>query len=710
MKIHFKKYILKTPYQVALLSIIFTICYITFIPKYTCYVYDSMTFTKNVFYKDLNHDGQSEMIEYFGYSLSSDFDRATVIVKSLGNAFLGTWNHKGRYIRISQPVFCDYNHDGITDIFTFHRHLDSVFINGINPDSSDLFFVQSRFIDTTRWVNNTVNIKVLGLGFEDYNNDGFDDIVFQIDAGFSLQPRNTYVFDVKNDTVLKSPLSFSHLAFPFGLLFDLNDDGKDEIILSTHASENIRDFSLPYHDYSSYVMVLNSQLKFINKPYEIKGSMSNIRAYPMVYRNKKQILIHYHNYGDRFSDSLFLFSANAQLVRALCLDSLINKYNSPVTMRIRLNLSDYNYINQPIIGLKNGMIFHFDSILKITQRIQTDVKPLTHAILLELNGDSSQTEYLLSDNKKLYFTDHNFNELASPDLELDALKSFGRISTNNNHTNHFFVQDKNNIYQIIFELNSWYSHAWVVLILSFLIIWLLVFSIKGILKIIRYYQMTDMLQKRDSLKTHLARELHDELGSKITGLRLMLENLEISDSVKEVHKVSDHLQKTHQEIRNIIYNLAPPNLKHKSYALTINQLIASFDNISEINFQLEFIPNNTIADHLDDTVKTELFRILQESLNNIIKHAQAQNIIIQFMEQEHYLEVFVEDDGIGFDMETIVSGQGLRSMETRAKIIKGFLTLYSEKEKGTSIAIQVPIKAKKKKRKNALLNFITRRP
>jgi signal transduction histidine kinase len=706
MEFHIKKYFGKTANQVAILSILFIVLYFSLVPKYTSHATDHFSTFKSIYYNDLNNDGTSEMIEYFGYPLTTDYHRATIIVKNLQNVFLGTWNHKGRHIRVSTPVFCDYNHDGITDIFTFHRQQDSIFINGINPDSSDVFFVQSRLIDKTRWVNNTVHIKVIGLGSVDYNNDNFEDIVFHIDAGFSLQPRNTYIFDVKNDTIIKSPPSYAHLAFPFGRIFDINKDGQKEILLSTHASENIKDFTLPYHDYSSYVMLLNNQLSFVQKPYEIKGSMSHCKTYPIVTNKHNYILVYYHNYGDRSTDSLFTFSPNAKRKRRICLDSIIDQMESPVSLRFHLGKGDCNYLENPIIGFKNGKILQFDSLLNITEQFKTDIVPLTHAIPLELNEDSTQWEYLISDNKKAYFTDHEFNIIASPNFEISTVKNFGRI-LKNGHPNQFYIQDKDNVYHFVFEMNPWFQFSWLVIIIASLILWVIIAAAKGIISIMRSYQMFNILHERDSHKTQLARELHDELGSKITGLRLMLENLDSGGSKNEISKVSEHLQKTHQEIRNIIYNLAPPHLKNKSFSLTLNQLIVTFDNVSSMNFNLEFIPGEHIVENLHDNIKMELFRILQESLNNTLKHSKAKNVIIQFMQQEHYLEVFVEDDGIGFDMETNKSGQGLISMETRAKMMKGYLSLYSEKEKGTSIAIQVPIKSKNKK--HGLFNFITRR-
>jgi len=708
MKFHLRKYIGKTPYQVGILSTFFIVLYFSFVPKYTSHVTDHFTTFKSIYYKDLDNDGTSEMIEYFGYPLSSEYDRATVIVKNLKNVFLGTWNHKGRHIRISNPVFCDFNHDGITEIFTFHRQLDSLFINGINPDSSDIFFVQSRFIDTTRWVNNTVNIKIIGLGNLDYNNDNFEDIVFQIDAGFSLQPRNTYIFDIKNDTILKSPPSYAHLAYPFGQIFDINKDGKEEILLSTHASENIRNFDLPYHDYSSYVMVLNNQLSFVRKPYEIKGSMSHTKTFPIVRNKHRSILVYYHNYGERNTDSLFLFSPEVEPEHKICLDSLINKIGSPINMRFHLDKGDYNYLPNPMIGFKNGIIIEFDSLLNISKQIKTKITPLTHAIPLQLDNDSTNREYLISDNKHVFFTDHKFRILATPDIEINTVRNFGRL-INMGHPNYFYIQDKENVFHFVFEINPWFQFSWLLIIIVSFLIWLILIAVKGVISIMKKYQMINILRERDTHKTHLARELHDELGSKITGLRLMLENLDISESTKEVHKLSEHLQQTHEEIRNIIYNLAPPNLKNKSFGQTIQQLIHTFDTISDIDFHLEFLPDKCIVDQLDKDVKTELFRILQESLNNIIKHANASTVILQFMQQEHYLEIFVEDDGIGFDSENTQSGQGLISMETRAKMIKGFMSLYSEKGKGTSIAIQVPIKVKKKKNGNVLFDFIIRR-
>jgi len=97
---------------------------------------------------------------------------------------------------------------------------------------------------------------------------------------------------------------------------------------------------------------------------------------------------------------------------------------------------------------------------------------------------------------------------------------------------------------------------------------------------------------------------------------------------------------------------------------------------------------------LSSELETTLYRIIQEALNNVEKHAQATDVRIRFLQKNAFLTVEIADDGKGFDVVSIRQnglGMGLRNMRERAAMISGRMTLNSAKDKGTEISIEIPL-------------------
>jgi signal transduction histidine kinase len=118
------------------------------------------------------------------------------------------------------------------------------------------------------------------------------------------------------------------------------------------------------------------------------------------------------------------------------------------------------------------------------------------------------------------------------------------------------------------------------------------------------------------------------------------------------------------------------------------------DKISKTNnLQIEFHAFD-LQDRLDEAVEITIYRMVQETLNNIIKHAKAEEVIVQLSKQDDSISITVEDDGIGFNVSQARAkgGMGMRNLDSRVKYLDGKLDIVSEQGKGTSIIIELPIK------------------
>ena len=104
-----------------------------------------------------------------------------------------------------------------------------------------------------------------------------------------------------------------------------------------------------------------------------------------------------------------------------------------------------------------------------------------------------------------------------------------------------------------------------------------------------------------------------------------------------------------------------------------------------------FISSYHFPNSLDDNVSTQLYRVVQEAFNNIIKHADAKHVDVQLIGHDNLLTISIEDNGKGFIINTDKNGIGIKNMNSRIQQIGGYLSIDSQINKGTSVLISLPI-------------------
>ena len=227
-----------------------------------------------------------------------------------------------------------------------------------------------------------------------------------------------------------------------------------------------------------------------------------------------------------------------------------------------------------------------------------------------------------------------------------------------------------------------------ILIIAFIVIVLLLlfyFRFKRKLKLQKQKLIAEQMVENERLR--ISRDLHDNIGAYTSALIAGLNNIPTQQTSKQTETLKEYAQNIMSNLRDSIWVLSSRNIvftkfadRFKKYALTI---IESYPNI-ELNFS-ENIKNNTV---LPFNTTLQLFRILQEVLQNALKHANAKNINI-FFEDEHQLSITIEDDGTGFEIEqTQNDSYGLSNIKERVKEIGYDVQINSEPTRGTKITIQ----------------------
>lgn len=200
-----------------------------------------------------------------------------------------------------------------------------------------------------------------------------------------------------------------------------------------------------------------------------------------------------------------------------------------------------------------------------------------------------------------------------------------------------------------------------------------------------------IITAQEEERSRIADDLHDNLGSKIATLKLYIEELKSSNSNgKEVliEKLKSLSDETYKEVRKIAHN--------KNFGALINQgVIPSIKNIArEISIteklQIEVI-NINVEKRIKNNIEIQVFRIVQELLTNIIKHAEATEATIQFSEDENLLNIMVEDNGKGFNLSEVKPGLGLTNIEKRIENIDGNLVIDTTPGNGTTVILNIPL-------------------
>ena len=188
-------------------------------------------------------------------------------------------------------------------------------------------------------------------------------------------------------------------------------------------------------------------------------------------------------------------------------------------------------------------------------------------------------------------------------------------------------------------------------------------------------------------RRRLARELHDETGQALTSILLGLKPLEDGPANEAVAELHELVVTALQDVRRLAVELRPKVLDDFGLVPALERLAVSFGE--QTGLRVDF--HSSIGDErLPAEVETALFRVVQESLTNVVKHSHAENVSIVLTRRGDAVAVVVEDDGAGFDATKPGEGVGLLGMRERLALLDGKLDVESAAGRGTTLVAEVP--------------------
>jgi NarL family two-component system sensor histidine kinase LiaS len=196
-----------------------------------------------------------------------------------------------------------------------------------------------------------------------------------------------------------------------------------------------------------------------------------------------------------------------------------------------------------------------------------------------------------------------------------------------------------------------------------------------------------MLEERN----RLALELHDSVKQHVFAIAMKLgfaESLANNDALKKtLHDLGELAHQTQDDLQRLIHELKPLALEHQDLTAALKDYVRSWENLHTIKVSCTI----TLYDPLTSVSEQALFRVVQEGLANIAKHAQAQHVSLILCQLDNDLVLSLQDDGCGFNLDEVTRGFGRHSMLERMSQLGGSFNEISKAGEGTKLEVRLPL-------------------
>jgi PAS domain S-box-containing protein len=206
-----------------------------------------------------------------------------------------------------------------------------------------------------------------------------------------------------------------------------------------------------------------------------------------------------------------------------------------------------------------------------------------------------------------------------------------------------------------------------------------------------------LIEVQELERQHLARELHDEIGQILSTISVSLRaNMQVCHCVgKDQHEENiSIIDQAIEQVRNLALDLRPSMLDDIGLVATMRWCAER--QARRANFELDFVAEST-GEPLPAKLQITCYRVAQEALTNIVRHAKARLVTLEFRQSENDVAILIRDDGVGYDQaevqQRIASGTsfGVRGMQERVELLGGIVKVESLPEEGTTIRVHLPV-------------------
>jgi PAS domain S-box-containing protein len=199
-----------------------------------------------------------------------------------------------------------------------------------------------------------------------------------------------------------------------------------------------------------------------------------------------------------------------------------------------------------------------------------------------------------------------------------------------------------------------------------------------------------IISTQEKERSEIGKELHDNVNQILTTVKLYIENIRDYPDHRAhfIDKSITLAQRAINEIRQLSRQLVTPVMADLGFEATLQELVEHYQSLNLFAFDLYFDVAET---RVDKNMQLTIFRIIQEQLTNVIKHAKATQVTVKVAQEQQALLVQVYDNGVGFDSSRQITGLGLRNIEHRSHLFNGKMTLQSAPGEGCQLQIIFPL-------------------
>lgn len=253
-------------------------------------------------YHDLDNNGYSERIVAYMNSLA---EPAIKLLSNKGQS-IEQWNFIGRFPERAGFLSCgDTDADSISEIYLFTIRHDSLLLHAINPFVNKSVIFKNKFVTTIDWRNDTIQAFVNEAIFYDLDNDGYNEMIFPVKAGFSLQPRGIFVYDRQSNAIYRSKILGANIGKIH--IREFQPENGPAIFVACNTLGNIADsLNIPYNDYSSWFMGFDKELNFLFPPIPYHVYPSSASFAFTEFAGDQALAVFFQNRSEKDDPSLIL--------------------------------------------------------------------------------------------------------------------------------------------------------------------------------------------------------------------------------------------------------------------------------------------------------------------------------------------------------------------------------------------------------------------
>lgn len=200
-----------------------------------------------------------------------------------------------------------------------------------------------------------------------------------------------------------------------------------------------------------------------------------------------------------------------------------------------------------------------------------------------------------------------------------------------------------------------------------------------------------MIEGQEKERQRIANDLHDDLGGLMATVKLHFNALKDKNTPELYHKTNTLIDEAYQKVRSVAHAKNSGVIAKQGLLKAVNEMAEKISSSNTIDIQ---VIDHGLENRLENSLELTIFRIIQELVTNVIKHAKASEVTIHITNHDESLNIMVEDNGVGFNPSQITKtnkGMGISSIDKRVEHLDGTMTIESERLKGTTIIIDIPI-------------------